>query len=103
MRGCGCGDRDGISSPELGVAHVSCLARQAKILVEEAEENNLCVETVNGKWARWYKCGLCEQQYHGFMLCALGWACWKTYLGRPEADGYRLSAMAILGNTTRTR
>ena len=27
VRGCGCGDRHGVSSPELGVAHVSCLAR----------------------------------------------------------------------------
>jgi hypothetical protein len=34
VRGCACGDRDGVSSPELGVAHVSCLARQAKILRE---------------------------------------------------------------------
>ena len=32
VRGCACGDRDGVSSPELGVVHVSCLARQAKIL-----------------------------------------------------------------------
>merc|ERR1719343_567336 len=40
VRGCACGDRDGVSSPELGVAHVSCLARQAKELVAEAEENN---------------------------------------------------------------
>ena len=28
VRGCACGDRDGVSSPELGVAHVSCLAEQ---------------------------------------------------------------------------
>jgi hypothetical protein len=40
VRGCACGDRDGVASPELGVAHVSCLARQAKILFEEAEEEN---------------------------------------------------------------
>ena len=31
VRECACGDRDGVSSPELGVAHVSCLADQAKI------------------------------------------------------------------------
>jgi hypothetical protein len=37
VRGCACGDRDGVSSPELGVAHVSCLALQAKILVAEAD------------------------------------------------------------------
>ena len=27
---------------------------------------------------------LCEQEYHGVVRCALGWACWKTYLGRSE-------------------
>ena len=40
VRGCACGDRECVSSPELGVAHVSCLAEQAKILFAEAEENN---------------------------------------------------------------
>ena len=30
VRGCACGDRDGVSSPELGVAHVTCLARQLR-------------------------------------------------------------------------
>ena len=37
--------------------------------------------TVNGtgQWRRWYTCGLCKQQYHGAVWCALGWACWKTY------------------------
>ena len=41
MRGCACGDRDGVASGRTGVAHVSCLAEQAKILVAEADENNL--------------------------------------------------------------
>ena len=27
---------------------------------------------------------MCEQEYHGVVACALGWACWKTYVGRPE-------------------
>ena len=43
-------------------------------------------------------CGLCEQDYHGLVACALGWACWKTYVGRPEEDGARQAAMTILGN-----
>ena len=38
VRGCACGDRDGVSSPELGVVHVSCLARQAK----ELKLNDAC-------------------------------------------------------------
>ena len=89
VRGCACGDRDGVSSPELGVVHVSCLAEQAKILVAEAEENNLDDKDWNERWDRWSRCGLCKQQYHGVVSCALGWACWKTYVGRPETDMVR--------------
>ena len=80
-----------------GFAHVSCLAEQAKILVTEAEENNLGVETRNERFTRWFACSLCEQQYHGVVYCALGWACWKTYLGRPEESVFRLTAMRQLG------
>ncbi len=78
-----------------GFAHLSCLAEQAKILFQEAEENNL---DMGSRWARWYLCSLCEQDYHGVVSCALGWACWKTYLGRPETDRFRTSAMRQLGN-----
>ena len=76
-----------------GFAHASCLAEQAKILVAEAEENNLDYKVKNERWRRWDECSLCEQQYHGVVKCALGWACWKTYLGRPEADEARVMAM----------
>jgi tetratricopeptide (TPR) repeat protein len=78
-----------------GFAHVSCLAEQAKILVAEALENNL---DVNARWTRWYACSLCEQDHHGVVKCALGWACWKTYVGRPEDDVLRMNAMNLLGN-----
>ena len=88
VRGCAC-------RGTAGFAHVSCLAEQAKILVAEAEENNLDVES---RWNRWYSCSLCEQQYHGVVRCALAWACWKTYLGRPERDWNRRGAMTQLGN-----
>jgi len=98
VRGCACGDRDGVDSGTTGVAHVSCLAEQAKILVAEGEENNLGAKALNERWHRWYTCGLCEQDYHGVVRCALGWACWKTYEGRPEEDWTRRSAMAQLGN-----
>ena len=81
-----------------GFAHVSCLARQARILVEEAEENNLGVKVFHEKWKRWHTCSLCEQRYHGAVYCALGWACWKTYLGRPEADQVHGMAMSLLGS-----
>ena len=72
-----------------GFAHVSCLAEQAKILVAEAEENNLGDKVLNERWERWHTCSLCEQDYHGVVRCALGWACWKTYVGRPETDWAR--------------
>jgi hypothetical protein len=90
VRGCAC-------RGTAGVAHVSCLAEQAKILFEEAEENNLGDKVCNERWKRWYTCGLCEQKYHGVVSCALGWACWKTYVGRPE-DQTHLMAMSVLGN-----
>ena len=79
VRGCAC-------RGTAGVAHVSCLAEQAKILVAEALENNLDLKVKNERWNRWHTCSLCEQDYHGAVRCALGWACWKTYMGRPVGD-----------------
>ena len=89
VRGCSC-------RGTAGFAHVSCLAEQPKILVAEAEENNL--DTFDAGWVRWHTCSLCEQNYHGVVRCALGWACWKTYLGRPEEHWTRSSAMTQLGH-----
>ena len=57
-----------------GFAHVSCLAEQAKILFAEAEENNLGWDVKNPRFQRWAFCSLCEQGYHGVVLCVLGWA-----------------------------
>ena len=91
MRGCSC-------RGTAGFAHVSCLAEQAKILVAEAEENNLGDKAFNARWARWDTCSLCEQLYHGDVAFALGWACWKTYLDRPETNTARDLAMTQLGN-----
>ena len=90
VRGCSC-------RGTAGFAHVSCLAEQAKILVAEAEENNLGGKAVHSRYQRWYACSLCEQHYYGVVFCALGWACWKTYVGRHEGDWARRSAMNILG------
>ncbi|CAH0379443.1 unnamed protein product [Pelagomonas calceolata] len=81
-----------------GFAHVSCLAEQAKILVAEAEENNLDDKVLNERFGRWHTCSLCEQMYHSVVRCALGWACWKTYVGRPETDWARKFAMSLLGS-----
>ena len=64
---------------------------------KEAEEKNLGPEARNSSWSRWYRCSLCEQNYYGVVRCALGWACWKAYLGRPESDWARMGAMTELG------
>jgi tetratricopeptide (TPR) repeat protein len=77
-----------------GFAHVSCLAEQAKILVAEALENN----SDDSQAHRWHRCSLCEQHYHGVVACALGWACWKTYLVQPEEHWSRLLAIRIVAN-----
>jgi tetratricopeptide (TPR) repeat protein len=95
-----------------GFAHVSCLAEQAKLLMDEALENNLD-DKFDERWNRWVTCSLCEQQYHLQVLCALGWACWKTYADRSEnklrqdqvlrmesvdiKEDYSIDAMALLG------
>ena len=55
-------------------------------------------KVLNERWLRWSECSLCEQRYHGVVHCALGWACWKTYLERPETDQDRIDAMMELGN-----
>ena len=98
VRGCACGDRPGVASGTTGIAHMSCLAEQAKILVAEALENKWDNARFNPRWIRWSTCSLCKQDHHGVVACALGWACWKTYLGRPDADSTRLAAMTRLGN-----
>jgi len=90
VRGCSC-------RGTAGFAHVSCLAEQAKILMEEAEANNLGIQVMDERFARWRECSLCEQSYHGVVKHALGWACWKTYVGRPEADELRGMAISVLG------
>ena len=80
-----------------GFAHVSCLAEQAKILVAEAERT---IWTPRRKMRG--GCGgpgsLCEQDYHGVVKCALGWACWKTLPGPAGTDQVHGMAMNQLGN-----
>ena len=59
----GCACRDG------GHAHVSCLAEQAKILVE-ALENNL--DKMNERWLRWCVCSLCSRSIRVVRRARLG-------------------------------
>ena len=91
VRGCAC-------RGTAGFAHVSCLAEQAKILVAEAEENNWDDNRFMPRWRRWDTCSMCGQDYHGVVACALGWACWKTYLGLPEVDQVRRLTFSVFGN-----
>ena len=91
VRGCSC-------RGTAGFAHVSCLAEQAKILRQEAEDNNLGDKVLDERFKRWRACSLCEQDYYGVVYHALGWACWKTYVGQPEAHWTRRLAMTALGN-----
>ena len=85
VRGCACHTTEGF-------AHVSCLARQAKITCEADDDG------APRAWNDWYVCRLCGQQHHGKVACALGWACWTTYLDRPENDSLRIRAIWQLGN-----
>ena len=91
VRGCAC-------RGAAGVAHVSCLAKQAKILCDEAEENDWDDERYDESWNKWNKCGMCKQHYHGMAINALGWACWKSYVGLPEANDMRHSALRALSH-----
>ena len=76
----------------MGLAHVACLVRQGEVSVKEEEEWG----TGEGI-EKWWKCFDCGQKFHGAVKLALGWACWKTYLGRPDTAWIRCTSMQILG------
>ena len=85
VRGCAC-------PGAIGLAHVSCLARQAEMAVKQLEDLH------QGKGiAKFSKCFDCGQFFHGPLFLALGWAAWKTYLGRPETDVIRYGSLDMLG------
>jgi len=86
VRGCACGGSEGL-------AHLSCLVREARESVENYEE------TRRGRgFQKWHTCFRCGHPFHGPVRLALAWTCWKTYLGRPEDDRYRLQAIGLVGN-----
>ena len=51
VRGCACGDRDGVASPELGVAHVSCFAVAVEKCADDTKGQTcyICTEAVHWK------------------------------------------------------
>ena len=90
VRGCSC-------RGTAGFAHVSCLGGAGEDFGRGGRGEQFGIKRWNARWRRWHTCGLCEQSYHGVVRCALGWACWKTYVGRPETDPVRGMAMNLLG------
>ena len=78
VRGCACHTTEGF-------AHLSCLVREAQVVGEdELRQHNR-----DKLWIKWAECGLCHQRYHGAVARAMAWACWKTYVSRPEGDAIR--------------
>jgi hypothetical protein len=82
-------------------AHVSCVATQARVVVDDETSH----ESAESRWNRWNACRLCGQRYHGRMQWALGWACWQTYTCRDavEYNWQRLCAMGVLGRGLKAR
>jgi len=72
---------------------LSCLVRQAEVATKEYDEQR----TGEGI-LKWTKCFDCGQDFHGAVRLALGWAAWKTYLGRPDTDWNRCASMGVLGS-----
>ena len=90
VRGCAC-------RGAAGVAHVSCLAKQAQIATDELDPDDDA--NYDASWHKWTTCGLCKQDYHGVVCGALGWACWNIYLDLPEADDKRRAALSTLSRS----
>ena len=87
VRGCAC-------RGAAGLAHVSCLTKQAKIATDEADPDD--DDVWDASWDKWTTCGVCKQEHHGVVMNALGWACWKSYVGRPEGNDERRTALTTL-------
>ena len=80
--------------------HLSCLVRRARMVVEDDYDYNSDADPVlslNSRWTRWRSCGVCKCVFDNDLYPALGWACWKTYLSRPEDDQLRIFAITGLG------
>ena len=85
VRGCAC-------RGAAGYTHMSCLVRQAQIATGDLDD----FDNSDAAWDKWTICGLCKQDFHGVVVNAIGWACWKTYVGFPEARDIRQSALSTL-------
>ena len=75
---CACGDRDGVDAGTTGVAHVSCLVRDAEL----AQDDEMLRSFHQDRNERWHTCRLCGKKYHGDVERAMGWAWWRANLSR---------------------
>ena len=64
--------------------------------VEEGEATNAA--DMAARWSKWTRCGICDQNYRGVVSCALGWACWKSYVQRPMEGPAKRAALTTLGS-----
>ena len=108
VRGCACGDREGVDSGTTGIAHVSCLAEQAKVLVAEAEENNLGVKVKNERRQWWRRAACASRITTASLLCTrLGVLENGTWVGQRRTGLHlpcgSLGKVYTMQNITRTR
>ena len=85
-----------------GICSCLLLGGQAKILVAEADENNK-----DSQWHRWYKCSLCEQEYHGVRVGCARVGVLEDVVGAEEDEGRidamnQLETVYTMRDTTRT-
>ena len=91
VRGCSCQGNQ-------GYAHVSCLARQNEIALEEAKDRAFALgsdikfdpkesdinEIVDALENTSLTCKLCKKKHNAIILRALGWGCWKQCASKSE-------------------
>ena len=92
---CACGDRDGVDAGTTGVAHVSCLVREAEL----AQDDEMLRSFHQDRNERWHTCRLCGKKYHGDVERAMGWAWWRANLSRSPQSDIRRDAMAGLASS----
>ena len=83
------------------LAHVSCLAGRARAALGEAlfqddgEPDPHVLKDMDTYG--WVECPSCREWTQS-VCCALGWACWSTYLGRENNDWIRSEALETLAD-----
>ena len=86
VRGCACQGNQ-------GWVHVSCLVRRDEIMMDEAKDRAQChtwkptlskMEEAANIAKGMLSCKLCQKQYDGIILRALGWGCWKRCASKSE-------------------